>query len=466
MQKTLGMTSVFMYNDVVHKTEVYMLKRKVYDKLLEWKKRRREEHLKKCLLVKGARQVGKTYIIKEFGRNEYEAFVYMDFFRQPSLKTIFDGELSSEEILKRITANVRGFSLVPGSTLIFLDEIQCCGNARTAIKFLAEDMRFDVISSGSLMGLTYGEDDSPEVEIPTSVPVGSESQINMYSLDFEEFLWAYGYDANAIEILRSYMDSGETIPDSIHNKYAALFREFIVVGGMPEAVSDFAEHKDFNRVDTIQRDIISEYRDDISKHAKGKEKQLVRACYDAVPKQLAKELKKFQYSTVEKGQTRRKYGGSIQWLKDSAIVNVCYNIHEPYLPLMANANEDQFKLYINDTGLLCCMYGFDTKLAVLNNTIIGNARGGIYENVISECLIKRGYSLYYYKPDDTHEIEFLIEKNGSVIPVEVKAGNTATVSLNSFIADFTPPEALKLTGGKNGVSGVKHTLPHYMVMFI
>ncbi|MCR4894490.1 MAG: DUF4143 domain-containing protein [Eubacteriales bacterium] len=443
-----------------------MLKRKVYENLLNWKKRRREEHIRKCLLVKGARQVGKTYIIKEFGLREYESFVCLDFYRQPALKRIFDGDLTSEEIIKRITANERGFSLVPGNTLIFLDEIQCCGNARTAVKYLAEDMRFDVISSGSLLGLTYGEDDAKEIEIPESVPVGYETQITMHSLDFEEFLWALGYEDSAVDAVRSYLYSETAIPDSIHDKYSSLFREFIVTGGMPEVVRDFAEHKDFNRVDVIQNDIITEYRDDISKHARGREKQYVRACYDAVPKQLAKELRKFQYSTVEKGQTRRKYGGSIQWLKDSDMVNICYNIREPYIPLMANAKEEHFKLYVNDTGLLCCMYGFETKLAILNDTIRGNARGGIYENIIAESLVKRGYPLYYYKPDDYNEIEFLIEKNGSVIPIEVKAGNTATVSLNRFIQTYSPDEALKFAGAKNGLSGGKHTLPHYMVIFV
>ncbi len=443
-----------------------MLKRKIYSRLLDWKHRRHHEHIKKCLLVKGARQVGKSFIIREFGQREYESFVCIDFFRQPDLKYIFDGDLTSEEILKRITAHIRDFRLIPGSTLIFLDEIQRCGNARTAIKFLAEDMRFDVISSGSLMGLTYGEDDDETTEVPASVPVGYETQITMYSLDFEEFLWAYGYDDSAVSVLRSYFESGETIPEAVHQKYESLFREFMVVGGMPEVVADFAVHKDFNRVDSIQNDIIAEYRDDISKHAKGREKQLVRMCYDAVPKQLAKELKKFQYSTVEKGQTRRKYGGSVQWLKDSEIVNACYNIHEPYLPLMANANEEQFKLYLNDTGLLCCMYGFETKLAVLKDTIRGNARGGIYENIIAECLLKQGYTLYYFKPDSEHEIEFLIEKNGEVIPVEVKAGNNPTVSLNQFIEEFEPSAAYKLIGGRNGRAGAKITLPHYFVMFL
>ncbi len=443
-----------------------MLKRKIYDEMLKWKNQRKEEGIRKCLLIKGARQVGKSFIVKEFGKREYRSFVCIDFFRQPALKAIFDGDLTPEEILKRMTAYIRGFSLIPGETLIFLDEIQRCGNARTAIKFLAEDLRFDIISSGSLMGLTYGEDGDEDTEIPRSVPVGYETQMTLYSLDFEEFLWAYGYDENAVSILRSYYESGETIPESIHEKYESLFREFMVVGGMPEVVADFVTHQDFNRADRIQNDILSEYRDDISKHARGREKQLVRMCYDAVPKQLAKELKKFQYSTVEKKQTRRKFGGSVQWLKDSEIVNACYNIHEPYLPLMANANEDQFKLYVNDTGLLCCMYGFDTKLAVLNDTIRGNARGGIYENIISECLIKRGYTLYYFKPDSEHEIEFLIEKNGEIVPIEVKAGNNPTASLNSFIHDYSPSLAYKLIGGRNGQVGARITLPHYMVMFL
>lgn len=443
-----------------------MLKRRIYDDLLNWKKERHSERAEKCLLIKGARQVGKTYIIDKFGRNEYRSFLHIDFFRQPDLKSIFDGSLEPDEILKRITAYVRDFVLIPGDTLIFLDEIQCCGNARTAIKFLAQDFRFDVISSGSLLGLTYGEDDDDSTETPASIPVGYESRITMHSLDFEEFLWAIGYQSNAIAILRDYYLTGETIPTVIHDKYEALFREYMVVGGMPEVVADFADHRDFNRVDRIQRDILAKYRDDIAKHAKGKEKQLVRMCYDAIPKQLAKEQKKFQYSTVEPGKTRKKYGGSIQWLIDSAMVNACYHIREPYLPLPANANEDQFKLYFNDTGLLCCHYGFDTKLAVLNDTIFGSARGGIYENVIAESLIKRGYTLYYFEPDSTHELEFLLEKDGTVIPVEVKAGNRATPSLNQYIEKYHPVSAYKLTNSQNGRVDVKITLPHYMVMFL
>lgn len=438
-----------------------MLKRKAYKTLLDWKDRPN----KKALMIKGARQVGKTYLVREFGNNEYESFIEINFIKQKELKEIFVGDLDAEKIYKRMTLQLRDIKLLPHKTLIFLDEIQACGKARTALKFLVEDGKYDVITSGSLLGLTYGEDADKNVEEPESVPTGYEEFLTMYSLDFEEFLWAEGYTA-AIPILKEYFENKEPIPNDINKQYETLFREYMVVGGMPEVVFDYVQNHDFTKVAAIQERILENYRFDISKHAKGAEKVKVRKCYDAIPKQLAKELTKFQYSTVEKGQTSKKYGGSIQWLKDSNLVHCCYNVHEPYLPLMANAIEEQFKLYINDTGLLCAMYGFDTKLAILNNTIKGNAKGGIYENIIAECLIKRGYSLYYYRPDDSHELEFIIEKNAEVIPVEVKSGNTATVSLNSFIEKFNPSIAYKLINGGNGKVGVKETLPHYMVMFL
>lgn len=438
-----------------------MLKRKAYQKLLEWK----EKQSKKCLMIKGARQVGKTYLVREFGKNEYESFIEINFIKNKELKEIFSGELDAENIYKRLSAQIRGVKLIPNKTLIFLDEIQACGRARTSLKFLAEDGRFDIITSGSLLGLTYGEDDDENVEEPESVPTGYEEFLTMYSLDFEEFLWAEGY-TEAIPILKEFFDNKQRIPDEFNKKYENLFREYMVVGGMPEVVFNYVQYHDFTKVTAIQERILENYHFDIAKHAKGAEKVKVRKCYDAIPKQLAKEITKFQYSTVEKGQTSKKYGGSVQWLRDSNLVNSCYNIHEPYLPLMANAIEEQFKLYINDTGLLCAMYGFETKKAILNNTIKGNAKGGIYENIISELLIKNGYSLYYYKPDNEHELEFLIEKSGEVIPIEVKAGNTSTVTLNRFIEKYSPSCSYKFINGNIGISGTKYSLPHYMVMFL
>lgn len=438
-----------------------MLKRKIYQKLVDWKR----THKNNCLMVEGARQVGKTYIIREFGKKEYESFIEISFIKNQELKQIFNGSLDADSIYKRMSAMINGVNFVKGNTLIFLDEIQACGNARTALKFLAEDGRFDVITSGSLFGLTYGEDADENTEEPESVPTGYEMFLTMYSLDFEEFLWAERYE-NGISYLRELFDNKEKVPFALNEKYKTLFREYMVVGGMPEVVADYVENHDFTKVAAIQEKILENYRFDISKHAKGAEKIKVRRCYEAIPRQLVKEITKFQYSTVEKGQTSKKYGGSIQWLKDSNIVNPCYNIHEPYLPLMANADENQFKLYINDTGLLCAMYGFETKKAVLENVIKGNAKGGIYENIIAEILVKNGYELYYYKPDDSNELEFLIEKNGEVIPVEVKAGNMATKSLNRFIEKYKPTVAYKIVDGNVGVNENKLTIPHYMVMFL
>ena len=439
-----------------------MLKRKVYEKLLEWK----NNHSNTCLMLLGARQVGKTFIVRAFGEKEYKSFIEINFIKQKELKDIFKGSLDADTIYKRMTAQIKGINLIPGETLILLDEIQNCGSARTAIKFLAEDGRYDVISSGSLLGLTYAEDGDEDVEEPESVPTGYEDFITMYSMDFEEFLWAEGYGENAISVLRSYYQNEEKVPAAINEKYEELFREYIVVGGMPEVVADYTVNHDFNNVARIQERILEDYRFDISKHAKGAEKVKVKECYEAIPKQLAKELKKFQYSTVEKGKTSKKYGGSVRWLVDSALVHACYNIQDPQIPLMANAKEEQFKLYINDTGLLCSLYGFETKKAILNNTLKGEAKGGIYENIISESLIKKGYSLYYFKPDDNHEVEFLIEKSGGVVPIEVKAGNTASPSLNAYIQKYSPDEAYKLINGNLGVVDNKKSIPHYMIMFI
>lgn len=440
-----------------------MLKRKMYQVLLDWKQKKDKE----CLLIKGARQIGKTSIVEEFGETEYQSFININFLEKPSLKQIFEGDLTAEEIYKRISAHLPGTNFIEGSTLIFLDEIQKCAAARTALKFLAEDNRYDVIASGSLLGLHYGQDADEEVEEVESIPVGFERQVTMYSMDFEEFLWAYGYEQDSIDYLRSFYNKGEKVPYDINEKFESIFREYIVVGGMPEVVQVFVNSKDFNQVQAVQEKILSAYDDDISNHAKGAEKAKIRACYDSLPRQLAKENKKFKYAEVGSRGNARKYGDSITWLKDSNLVHVCYNVHEPYLPLMANAKNDEFKLYVNDSGLLMARYGMQTKLALLTKKLQGNAKGGIYENVISELLIKRGYSLYYYKTQNSlMEIEFVIEKDGGVVPVEVKAGNTATVSLNNYLASFRPELAYKLIDGNIGSVDGKTTLPHYMVMFI
>lgn len=440
-----------------------MLRRKAYENLLEWKNTKVHE----TLLIKGARQIGKTFLVREFGKNEYKSFIEINFLKNPDLKAIFEGELTADEIYKRISAHIPSVKLIKGETLIFLDEIQKCSKARTSLKFLAEDDRYDIICSGSLLGLHYGQDDDKDVEEVESVPVGFERQLVMYSMDFREFLWAYGYSDEDIAYLKTFYDERKKIPLDILQKFQSILKEYIVVGGMPEVVNDFVNHKDFTRVQDIQDKILSSYDDDIANHAKGVEKVKVRRCYDSVPRQLARENKKFKYSEVEKGSTARKYADSVTWLEDSNLVHVCRNVYEPYLPLAANSKENEFKLYYNDTGLLLARYGFQTKLAVLNGTLMGNAKGGIYENLISEMLTKLGYTLHYYKTENSSmEIEFIIEKDGTVIPVEVKAGNADTPSLNSFLEKFHSIYAIKLIDGNLGTSENKLVLPHFMAMFL
>lgn len=434
----------------------------MYNTLLKWKKEKKNE----CLLIKGARQVGKTYLVREFGKNEYESFVEINFQEQKSLKVIFDGDKTAEEIYKRMTANIPNIKLIPHKTLIFLDEIQKCAGARTALKFLAEDNRYDVIASGSLLGLSYGKDDDRDVEPIESIPVGYEKAVTMYSLDFEEFLWSYGYTDETIAYLKSFYTSKEKVPSAIHDRFENLLREYLVVGGMPEVVANYVKFKDFTKVQEIQDKILASYADDISQHAKGVEKAKVRKCYDSIPRQLAKENKKFKYSEVENKATARKFGDSIQWLRDANMAYVCYNTTTPILPLNAYEKDNEFKLYITDTGLLLALFGFATKQALLNGNLKGFAKGGIFENFVAETLIKNGYTLHYYKPNDSLELEFIIEKDGEIIPIEVKAGNTPTKSLDSFIEEFTPSIAIKLISGNIGLTDKKFTIPHFLAMFI
>lgn len=440
-----------------------MLKRKIYDALLDWKNHHGEE----CLLIKGARQTGKTYVTRYLGAQEYEQFIEINFIEHPEFKEAFQGSLDSEEILKRMSLLIPGMKIVPGKTLLFLDEIQKCAHARTALKFLARDRRLDVIASGSLLGLQYGEDADPEVEKVDSIPVGYEHQITLNSLDFEEFLWAEGYDEAAIAPLRQWFNALDQVPEAVNRKFETLFREYMAVGGMPEAVNTYEATKNFSEVQQAQEKILDSYADDISNHARGEMKTRVREAYQSIPRQLAREYRKFKYSEIDHHATSRKYGSSVQWLNDAGMISLCRNVSEPYIPLTANEKENEFKVYMNDTGLLTALYGLEAKHVLINNTMKGNAKGGLFENIIGEMLVKQGYLLHYYKVrDNTQELEFIIEKDGEVVPIEVKAGNTATISMNMFLRQYHPSKAYKLIDGNIGVSDGRITLPHYMAMFL
>ena len=432
-----------------------MLKRKLYGELLNWKRTKKHE----CLLVKGARQVGKSFIIEQFGKENYKSVIIINFYKHPEYKQIFEGDLTPAEIYKRISLQIPDAKLTEGQTLIFPDEIQHCPDARTAIKFLAQDDKYDVISSGSLLGLYYKE--------MVSVPVGYERQIEMFALDFEEFLWAYGYDENAINDLKDYFINRQKLPDTINAKFTQILREYLVVGGMPDVVNTFFAENDFKKVYHKQLNILNEYEEDIKKYAGITDKQKIRDCYYSIPRQLAKEYTKFQYSTVSSGGSLRKYERSLDWLKDAGLIKCVYNVTTPQLPLAAYEKPSEFKIYATDIGLVTAMYGFETQAALIADVLKGPAKGGIYENLIFDMLVKRGYTLHYIKRENnTQEIEFLIEQNYAVIPIEVKSKRGETHSLNEFLKEWQPPYSYKLTSTNIGQSGTKITIPHYMAMFI
>lgn len=442
-----------------------MLRRKFYDTLARWK----SAHRKECLLVKGARQVGKTYIIDKFGRENYESYLYVNFISNPDCRAVFAGDLDAETLFKQLTITFHDFKLIPGKTLIFLDEIQNCPKARTAFKPLAIDGRADVIGSGSLLGLTYINDGTVlnQERREASVPVGYERQVVMYSLDFEEFLWAVGYRDDAVGLLKDAFESLTPLPSSINDRMLRLYREYIAVGGMPEVVVRFVTGNSFSAAFDEQRKIIDANLDDIAKYAPTTEKPKIRACYLSIPRQLAKENTKFKYSVVERGGSSRKFSSAVDWLCESALVFRSHNVETPFLPLASYVKDSNFRLFTSDIGTLVGMMGFEAMRPIVENTLIGQAKGGLYENAANCALVRRGYAPCYYMPkSNLAEIDCLIEKDSSVVPIEVKAGNSSTTSFDKMLERPEIKFGYKFINGNIGRAGKKITIPHYMSMFV
>ena len=431
-----------------------MLRRKIENELLEWKNKKD----KMCLVVKGARQVGKTYIIDKFARENYKNYIYINFDEMPSYKDIFNGDLDPETIIKQITLNIPNVNLVPHETILFLDEIQNCPRARTALKFLSIDKRFDVISSGSLLGINYEE-------VP-SFPVGYVENLEMHSLDFEEFLWANGMSQDGIRYLKEYFEKKEIVPSSTHDKMMNLFKEYIVVGGMPRVVDEFVTTHDFSKVLKIQRDIVDNYLEDIAKYAISSEKAKARECFLSIPKQLAKDYKKFQYTLVDARGSARKFAGSLMWLYDAGIINYCYNLRKPELPLEGNSINNQFKIYMNDTGLLVSMLEEGTQKDIIDGNL-GIYKGAIYENIIADIFSKSGKKLYYFEHNSKLKIDFFIRYHKEATAIEVKsANNTKAKSMKSVIENWNVKHGIKLSTKNVGGTNQVDSYPLYMAMFL
>lgn len=432
-----------------------MLRRKIEKRFLDWK----NDKAHKPLIVKGCRQCGKTYSVMKFAEENYENVVYLNFFSNSDYSSVFSGALDVDSITMMITALLGAkAAFVPGKTILILDEIQECPEARTALKFFKLDGRYDVIGTGSLLGVKgYGKS-------PRSVPVGYETVITMYPLDFEEFLWANGINDLLIQKLREHLDSKTPVEEALHNRYRELLLQYVAVGGMPDVVQTFVDTKQMNTVLQTQRDIIRSYEDDMVKYADEKDKPLIKECFQSIPKQLAKENKKFRYSVVKKGSTAAKFAGSLQWIEDAGITKRCYNLRATELPLDGNAIEEIFKVYMVDTGLFTAMLEDGTQFDILRGNLLGY-KGAIFENLAADFFSKMGRKLYYFHKDSGLEIDFFIRYKGECVPVEVKANKGNTKSLKTVMKNksvYHLEHAIKLGDYNIGEENNVLTLPLYM----
>ncbi len=442
-----------------------MLKRKIEKYLEDWK----NTSGKKPLVIKGVRQCGKTYIARKFAGDRYESVVYMNFILEPDKKTAFKGNLDVDTIILNLTALIPNSRFIPGRTCIILDEIQECREARTALKSFHLDGRFDVIATGSLLGVQgYGTSGKEQNERADSVPVGYETVVEMYPLDFEEFLWANNIPEEVIGVVKSCYEKEEIVPGGIHKAMMDILYRYVIVGGLPEVVNCYLESKNVEKIYQTQRSLIEGYVEDMVKYADDKDKPQIRECFESLPQQLAKENKKFQYSVVKKGGRASQYLGSIQWLEDAGMVKRCYNTRITELPLSGNADSDCFKVYAADIGILMGMLDYGTQANILAGDLLGY-KGAIFENLMADFLCKSGQKLYYFHKDSGLELDFLIRYDGECVPVEVKATTGKTKSLTTVLKNrdiYHVQKAVKLGKYNVGREGEVLTLPLYMGFLI
>ena len=432
-----------------------MLKRKIIKKLEAWK----GTIANKALLIKGARQVGKTTVVRQFAKANYKNFVEVNFEQMPAAKQAFEGNLDARTILPNLSA--MGFGpLEPGKTLIFFDEIQSCPKARTAIKFLVEDGQYDYIESGSLLGINYKD--------VSSYPVGFEHELDMFPLDFEEFLWACNISDDVVSMLKDCYASIRPVPDFLHQQIMDRYRQYLVVGGMPEVVATYISNEDFGKTITNQKDILAGYRNDISKYA-GNDKMLVKSVFDAIPGQLSKQDKRFVLASIEKNASRRKYGAPTQWLVDAGMAYYSFNVGSFELPFPSHENMRLYKLFFVDSGLMCAMVLNGIQAKVLTGDVFVN-EGALAENYVAGELAKHGVSLNYYDRKSKHELDFVFPEDDKITILEVKSGKDYKkhVSLDMAQSLFSEKINRRIVMSCNNMEvedGVLY-LPFYMSMFI
>lgn len=431
-----------------------ILKRKIDQYLTDWK----NKPDRKPLIVKGARQVGKTRSIEWFAGQNYASVIEINFIEQKKYREIFNDGFEVDDILKNISLLNPEFKFIPSDTLFFFDELQACPNCATSLKFFKLDGRFDVICSGSLMGINYKEIESNSV--------GYKEDYEMHSMDFEEFLWARGYTDEFISDLYSHMLDIRPLSQLQMDTLLGLFRDYVIIGGMPEVVSTYVRNKNFSGTLDIQRQLLKDYEEDITKYAEGLDKAKVKAVYNHISTFLAKENKRFQITKIAKNARNRDYIGCIEWLSDAGVINVCYCLNQPELPLKGNYDPKMYKIYFKDTGLLIASLDEEAQEDLRANKNLGTYKGAIYENIVGDMLVKQGYQLFYYNSDKPAlEMDFFIRDADSLIPVEVKANDGATASLNKLLKDdkyLDVKYGIKL-GYKNiGFNGKFYTFPYFL----
>lgn len=417
---------------------------------------------KKPLIIKGARQIGKTESIRRFANAYYDNVVEINFVESPFFKTILSDGYNPNEIIRNITRINPDIEFIENKTLIFFDEIQSYPDIVTSLKFFSVDGRYDVICSGSLLGINY-----KQIE---SISVGYKSDYEMYSLDFEEFLWANGYDDSLNKELLNNMIEQSPISVVTFEKLNKLFIDYVILGGMPEVVSKYIDSSSFSKTRELQKQILSAYREDIRKYADGVDQTRIARVFDAISVQLSKENKKFQITKIGHGARFHDYAGCIDWLQDAGIIKKCYCLNFPELPLKGNYDDTKFKLYMADTGLLVAMLDDETQMDLRVNKNLGVYKGAIYESIVGETLYKSGYSLYYYKREDSSlEEDFFIRDINNLIPVEVKANGGKSQSMKTLIESEKYGDikwGIKLSMNNIGFENNVYTFPYFCTFLL
>lgn len=437
--------------------ELY-LRRKIDSFLTEWK----NSENRKPLIVKGPRQVGKTESIRRFAMEAYRNVVYINFVEEPKYKKITEDGYKTEDIIRNISRIDPEKRFEEGETLLFFDELQEYPEIATALKFFCIDGRFDVICSGSLLGIHYKRIESNSV--------GYKSDYDMYSMDFEEFLWAKGYGDAVVEEMLEHMKTQKPFNETEMTTYSNLFLDYCILGGMPAVVREYIRRDTFEGTLEVQRQLLEDYKEDIRKYAEGLDQTRILNVFEQIPLQLAKDNKKFQVSKVASGARFKDYRGCIEWLRDAGVVNVCYCLNAPELPLKGNYDDTKYKLYFFDTGLFVAMLDEAAQEDLRANKNLSVYKGALYENIVGEALVKMGYGLYYYKKDDsTLEEDFFVRTQDSLVPVEVKATRGTAKSLRTLIRSEAYPDiswGIKLMAGNIGTSDDIVTFPYFCTFLL